>query len=143
MKEYFECKVRIARARENGEIKHAVDMYLVEAVNYTEAEAIIYDFASFVNGNGEFSIKSINKTKYVGVVNVDNVNDDEYWKLKVAYEYSEGVEKPKTVNEYYLVGAVDAQGAIEAMGAETSTWQLSCEVKGVGSTAICSVIGKD
>ncbi|MBO7661515.1 MAG: DUF4494 family protein, partial [Bacteroidaceae bacterium] len=51
MNNWFECKVRIEKVLEGGATKKVVEPYLVDALNFTEAEArIIEEMKPFCNG---------------------------------------------------------------------------------------------
>ena len=41
--EWFECKIKYERTMENGMVKKVTEPYLVEAINFTEAERRIIE----------------------------------------------------------------------------------------------------
>lgn len=60
---WYECKVRMERTMENGALKKVTEIYVVEAMSYTEAEAkIIEEMTAFCSG--EFEIKGIKEAPY-------------------------------------------------------------------------------
>ena len=51
MFEWFECKVKYEKTLENGLVKKTTDTFLVDAVNFTEAEnRITAEVAPFMTG---------------------------------------------------------------------------------------------
>ena len=58
MNEWFECKIKYDKTMENGLVKKAVEPYLVDALNFTEAERrIIEEMSPFMTG--EFQVSDI------------------------------------------------------------------------------------
>ena len=54
--EWFECKVKYEKTMENGLVKKVTEPYLVDALNFTEAEArIIEEITTFMPGAIEVS----------------------------------------------------------------------------------------
>ena len=43
MYEWFECKIKYEKTLESGLLKKVTEPYLVDAINFTEAEKRIYD----------------------------------------------------------------------------------------------------
>ncbi len=60
MAEWFECKIKYERAMDNGVMKKFNEPYLVDALNFTEAERrIIEEIAPFMTG--EFQVSDIKR----------------------------------------------------------------------------------
>ena len=51
--EWFECKVQYEKVMEDGLQKKVTELYTVEALSFTEAEArIIEEMAAYISGGG-------------------------------------------------------------------------------------------
>ena len=59
---WFECKVRYEKTQEDGSEKLVNELYVVDALSFTEAEDSIIDNMS-VYASGEFKVANINPTK--------------------------------------------------------------------------------
>ena len=103
MKNYFEVKITFDKALENGKEKKVSELYLVDAVSFTEAEAKITDeFLPLPN----FKVKSIRPYKVAEIVNKTNLDDSRYFKCKlnfISLDEKSGNEKKTAV--YMLVDA--------------------------------------
>ena len=108
---WFECKVKYTKVSESGNEEAVTEVFLFDAVSYTEAEArTIKEMQSMVKG-GQFSIQEIKKTKlseifafFVG----------EWW-YKVTVNLvtiDEEAGKEKKLKAYYLVMADDIKEAL-------------------------------
>ena len=63
MNNWFECKVKTEKTLENGTQKKVTEPYLVDALNFTEAEArIIREISPYCNG--ELEVVDIKRVKY-------------------------------------------------------------------------------
>ena len=66
MRTWFLCKVKYAKENEEGLLKSISEQYLVDAVSFTEAEAILYDrLGSQIRG--DFQVTGISKSNIVDV----------------------------------------------------------------------------
>ena len=67
MSTYFECGIRYEKTLENGAQKKVNEMYIVDALSFTEAEArIIQEITPYISG--EFSVSTIKRTTINEVV---------------------------------------------------------------------------
>ena len=103
MNNYFEVKITFDKTLENGKEKKVSELYLVDAVSFTEAEAkITAEFSPLPN----FKVKSIRQYKVAEIVNKTNLDDSRYFKCKVNFitlDEKSGAEKKTAV--YMLVDA--------------------------------------
>ena len=73
MRTWFLCKVKYAKQNEEGLLKNISEQYLVDAVSFTEAEAILYDrLASQIRGDFQFT--GISKSNIVDVFFYENTD---------------------------------------------------------------------
>ena len=98
MANYFEVKITFDKTLENGKEKKVSELFLVDALSFTEAEArIIEEVKPFISG--EFEVKSIRKYKVAEIV-VDE-SGDRFFKCKLNFitlDEKSGLEKKTAVN---------------------------------------------
>ena len=103
MANYFEVKITFDKTLENGKEKKVSELFLVDAVSFTEAEAkITAEFSPLPN----FKVKSIRQYKVAEIVNKTNLDDSRYFKCKLNFitlDEKSGAEKKTAV--YMLVDA--------------------------------------
>ena len=66
-KNWFECRVSYDKMQENGTVKRITESYLVDAVNFTEAEACITE-AMQPYISGEFTVSAVRRRNYESVI---------------------------------------------------------------------------
>ena len=99
---WFEGKVKYMRVDEDGRKRKVMEMYLVDAMSYTEAEARIIEEMELVV-RGEYYIPSLKKSNINEVVSSEDENDDRWYKAKVAIVDADEVSgKEKRSFQYYL-----------------------------------------
>lgn len=138
--EWFECKVQYDKVMEDGYVKKVTELYTVEALSFTEAEArIIEEMSLYING--EYEVKDIKKSKYKDILFSYDKNDDRFYQAKIQFiTLDEKTKKEKRSNFVCLVQAATLNGAIkgidEVMGGTMSDYD-SVEAK---ETKILDVI---
>ena len=138
--EWFECKVQYEKVMEDGMQKKVTELYTVEALSFTEAEArIIEEMSLYIKG--EYEVKDIKKSKYKDILFSYDKNDDRFYQAKIQFiTLDEKTKKEKRSNFVYLVQAATLNGAIkgidEFMGGTMSDY-ASVEAK---ETKILDVI---
>lgn len=80
----YECGVRFDKMMENGTVQKVMELYLVDALTFTEAEArIINEITPFISG--DFDVVTIKRTNYSEVVfdkfNINSEADAQFQKL--------------------------------------------------------------
>ena len=113
--EWFECKVQYEKFMENGIQKKVTELYIVEALSFTEAESrIIEDMSVYING--EYEVKDIKKAKYKEIWFSDDTNADRFYQAKLQFiTIDEKTEKEKRSNFVCLVQASTLNGAIKGI----------------------------
>ena len=98
MANYFEVKITFDKTLENGKEKKVSELFLVDALSFTEAEAkITAEFSPFPN----FKVKSIRPYKVAEIVSKANMDDSRYFKCKLNFitlDEKSGLEKKTAVN---------------------------------------------
>lgn len=109
MANWIECKVRYDKTQENGSVKKVTEPYLVDALNFTEAEArIIEEQRPFVSG--ELDVAAMKKTRIAEIFWDDSA--DKWYLVKVAFitiDEKSGAEK-RAVSQILVAGS-DFKGA--------------------------------
>jgi len=110
---WFECKVSYEKMTENGVPKKVTELYLVDALSFTEAEArIIEEMKPFITG--EFLVADIKRARIAELF--FNENGDRYYKFKVFFitlDETSGAEKKTAVQ--MLAQASDVKDAIAVL----------------------------
>ena len=71
---YFEVKVKYEKTMENGMQKTVSEIYLTDALSFTEAEAISIEEMSMLCSAG-FQIAAIKKVNYAEIIKSESDND--------------------------------------------------------------------
>lgn len=100
---WFECKIRYEKTMENGMRKKVNELYLIDAMSFTEAESrIIEEMKQFISG--EFKVKAIKLANYREYFNNDNEYADKWYKVKANFiTVDEKSGKEKRSGWYALV----------------------------------------
>ena len=137
MRTWFLCKVKYAKENEEGLLKNISEQYLVDAVSFTEAEAIIYDrLGSQIRG--DFQITGLSKSNIVDVFFFEDA--DIWYKCKVSYLVSDGESgKEKKVTQYMIVTASDVKEAYDRIQESLSNMLVSFRVPDIVESPIVEV----
>ena len=110
---WFECKIRYRKIDQNGKEKVANELYLLDALSFTEAEArITKEMEAYITG--EFSVTNIKVANYSELI--PSEDGDRWFKSKVAFvsvDEEKGVEKK--INSSMLVHALNVKDAYEKL----------------------------
>lgn len=123
----FECGIRYEKTMENGMQKKVTELYIVDALSFTEAEKrITEEMTPFISG--EFEVVSEKITKYSELVKT--TDGSKWYKAKVNYvtlDEKSGAEKKQAF--FYLIQANDIDHArlrlTEYMKGSMADWE--CE----------------
>lgn len=107
----FECGIRYEKALENGMQKKVTELYIVDALSFTEAESrIIGEMSCFISG--EFSVVSEKITNYSELVSSDISSADKWYKVKInLITLDEKTMAEKKQPLYLLIQASDIDDA--------------------------------
>ena len=102
---WFECKIRYEKTVEDGTQKPVTEMYVVDALSFSEAEErITEEISAYVSGS--FDVKDIKKAAFGEIFFSDDSNADRWFKTKLQFiilDEKSGKEKKSSVN--FLVQA--------------------------------------
>lgn len=105
----FECGIRYDKIMGNGMRKKATELYIVDALSFTEAENRIVEEMTPVIGCG-FEVISEKITKYSELI--DTADGDRWYKAKlnfITFDESRGSEKKQAL--FFLICARDIEHA--------------------------------
>lgn len=111
--DWFETKVNYEKTQEDGSQKKVTELYVVDALSFTEAEnTIIKEMKPYISG--DFKITDIKPAKYHEVFFSDMKSDDKWYKAKLAFiTIDEKTEREKRSNVIYLVQASSLDSAVK------------------------------
>ncbi len=113
MQTWFECKVKYVKIDDDGRERKVSEVYLVDAVSFTDAETrIIQQMETMVRG--EFMVDNIKKSNIVEIYPHEN---GEWWyKARIGIvTIDEKAGKEKKINNYFLVAADDLKQALQRL----------------------------
>lgn len=141
--EWFETKIRYEKVMEDGLQKKTTELYVVDALTFTEAEeTIIEEMHSYISG--DFTVTDIKKATYKEIFFSENPRDDRWYKVKIQIiiiDEKTGKEKLAPVN--YVVQSNTLQNAVhnveEVMNSGMQDWKIAS----IAETTIMDVFEHD
>lgn len=143
MNNWFECKVETEKTLEGGATKKVTEPYLVDALNFTEAEArIIKEITPYCNG--QLTVKDIRRVKYSEMFTCENENADKWYKVKCNFIIlDEKTQTEKKSATFILVQASDLRDAVERFDEGMKGSMVDYEIHTVQETNILDVFPYD
>ena len=128
---WFEAKVRYEKVMEDGLQKKVTELYVIDALSYSEAEArIMEEMSSYISG--EFAVADLKKAAYKEVLFSDKETDDRWYKAKLVFiTIDEKTEKEKRSAVTYLVQAATFDGAVKNINEVMNGTMIVAETKAV------------
>jgi hypothetical protein len=137
---WFEVGVRHSQTQEDGTEKKVTDRYLVNALSFTEAEAIAIQHQS--EYSTDFAITSESQTSYNELI-LSNEEDTTFFKAKIAFiTINEKTGKEKATKIQYLVEAPTISEALHNIG-EALKGIMDYRVYSITKTRIIEIIEKE
>ena len=110
---WFECKVRYEKTMEDGTIKKVTEVYVVDALSFSEAEKRITDEMSSYAVK-ELEICNLKIAPYKEIFFADSDLADRWYKAKLAFiTIDEKTDKEKKTSVNYLVNAGNFNSALK------------------------------
>jgi hypothetical protein len=110
---WFECKISYEKMTENGVLKRVTELYLVDALSFTEAEArIIAEMQPYISG--EFMVADIKRARIAELF--ANNKGDRYYRFKIVFvslDEQSGTEKKTAAT--MLAQASDLKEAVAVL----------------------------
>ena len=136
---WFECKVRYEKTQEDGNDKLVNELYVVDALSFTEAEASIIDnMAVYVSG--DLKISNINPAHYNEIFFSGNDDDDLWFKARLAFiTIDDKKDKEKRTYVNYLIQAKCIERAKRYVDEVMGKTMIDYELKSLSETKIFDV----
>lgn len=136
---WFECKVKMDVMKEGGITKPETFTYLVDALNFTEAEArILEETASYSSGNLE--VANIKKVKYAEIFPSDSDAADKWYKVRCLFiTLDEKTQTEKEIGNNMLVQAANFHDALKNFDTGMRGTMMDYRIAGIQETKILDV----
>lgn len=110
---WFECKIRYEKVMEDGTPKKVNEVYVIDALSFSEAEErIIEEMSSYISG--EIELIDVKIAPYKEIFFADSNLADKWFKVKVVYiTIEERTEREKRTPVMVLVNAGNINSAIK------------------------------
>lgn len=139
MSQWFTCKVKYDKTMQDGALKPVTEPYLVEAINFTEAERrIIEEMKPFISG--EFDVTNIAKANYKEIFETVDDSADRWFKAKLSFitlDEKTGKEKKSSYN--VLIQASDLRDAIKRLDDGMKGSMMDYVIASVADTPIMDI----
>jgi hypothetical protein len=124
---------------ENGLLKRVNEPYLVDALNFTEAERrIIEEMTPFMTG--EFQVADIKRVSYAEFFESEEESADRWFRAKLVFiTLDEKSGKEKKTSQNVLIQAADLRGAITRLDEGMKGSMMDYTIASVAETALVDV----
>lgn len=135
----FECGIRYDKTLENGSRKKVTELYVVDALSFSEAESrVISEMSGFISG--EFEVVSEKITNYSELLSSIDPRADKWYRVKIKYVIvDEKTEKEKRLPKYLLVQAREIDHAREITDGFMRGTMVDWDCEAVQETRIMDV----
>lgn len=139
MNNWFECKIRTEKQLEGGATKKVVEPYLVDALNFTEAEArIIEEITPYCNG--QLEVVDIKRVKYCEMFTSEMESADKWYKVKCNFiTLDEKTQTEKKTSQLMLVQAGSLRDALDNFDEGMKGSMIDYDVANIQETPILDV----
>ncbi|MBQ4353009.1 MAG: DUF4494 domain-containing protein [Prevotella sp.] len=137
--EWFETKIGYEKTMEDGMPKRVKELYVVDALSFTEAEKrISEEMSSYISG--AFDVVDIRKATYKEIFFSEDASADRWYKAKLQFiTIDEKTEKEKRSNVFYLVHAANFQQAVANIKEVMGGTMIDYVIASITETAIMDV----
>lgn len=139
MSQWFTCKVKYDKTQMDGGLKPVTEPYLVEAINFTEAERrIIEEIKPFISG--EFDVTNITKAHYAEIFETIDDSADRWFRAKLSFitlDEKSGKEKKSSHN--VLIQASDLRDSIKRLDEGMKGSMMDYVIASVTETPIMDI----
>ena len=136
---WFECKVKYEKTLENDAVKKVNEPYLVDALNFTEAERrIIEEITPYMTGI--FEVSDIKRARYAEIIESSEEKADRFFRAKLVFivlDEKSGKEKKTTQN--ILVQAADLPDALQKLEAAMKGIAMDYSIASLAETLIMDI----
>ena len=140
MNYWFECKVSYERQADSMGMKKVSESYLVDALNFTEAERRIIEEVTPLVSMGELEVINIRRARIAELFLNDVPEDDRYFRAKVNFitiDEKSGSEKKTSAT--MIVKSDSLPNAVKELTAQLDGQTASYELAAITDTQILDV----
>lgn len=136
---WYETRIKYQKTMEDGSEKVVNELYVVDALSFTEAEtSIIEEMSCYISGDS--AVTSAKKTNYNEIFFSDLDDDDKWFKARLAFITIDGKSnKEKRSNVTYLVQAKSLARALRYVDEEMGKTLIDYDIIGLNETKIFDV----
>ena len=136
---WFECKIRYEKVMEDGTPKKVNEVYVIDALSFSEAEErIMEEMSSYISG--EIELVDVKIAPYKEIFFADNDMADKWYKAKLAFiTIDEKTDKEKKTSVFYLVNAGSINSAIKNIDEVMGGTMIDYQTLNVSETTIMDV----
>ena len=136
---WFECKIRYEKIMEDGTPKKVNEVYVIDALSFSEAEErIMKEMSSYISG--EIELVDVKIAPYREVFFADDNIADQWFKAKLScITIDERTNKEKRTSMMYLVNAGNISSAINNIGEVMSGTMIDYVTTSISATKIFDV----
>lgn len=139
-KNWFEVKVAWEKALGDGCVKKTTELYVVDALSFTEAERRCIFFLEPYAG-GDLEIRAITPAKYNTILLSDTVSDNKYFRVVLGYiTMDENTGKEKRLKESFLVQSQGFFGCKVLIQEFMADLLIDYDIIGVTETAVVDIV---
>jgi hypothetical protein len=133
----FECKVKWSKIDEStGKEKVVTEKYLVEAVNFSDAETRMHEEMA-KRTKSEFYVVAIKLGVYSDVIEGEGI----LWNCRISFMDVDTVSgREKKAFSNVLIGAETVDEALKAIKGYTEAFIVNSEIEGINDSKIIDVI---
>lgn len=136
---YFESSVKYVKVNEGGREKKVTELYLIDAMSFSETEEKSCKQLSEIV-KGDYFIQSLKRSKITEYVESNDENDDRLYKATVKIIDCDDSGKEKESSIYYLVAAANINKALDNLEKSLSTFVVPYEITKIEDTKFVEVI---
>jgi hypothetical protein len=124
---------------EDGLQKKVTELYVIDALSYSEAETrIMNEMSSYISG--EFEVADLKKAAYKEVFFSDKETDDRWYKARLQFiTIDEKTEKEKRSAVTYLVQAATLDSAVKNINEVMNGTMIDYEKSNIAETKVVDV----
>ena len=136
---WFECKIRYEKTMEDGLPKKMNEVYVIDALSFSEAEErIMKEMSSYISG--EIELVDVKIAPYREVFFADDNLADQWFKAKLSFiTIDERTDKEKRTSMMYLVNAGNISSAINNIDKAMSGTMIDYVTTSISATKIFDV----
>ena len=136
---WFECKIRYEKTMEDGLPKKVNEVYVIDALSFSEAEErIMEEMSPYIPG--EIELVDVKIAPYREIFFADNNLADQWFKAKLSFiTIDERTDKEKRTSMMYLVNAGNISSAINNIGEVMSGTMIDYVTTSISATKIFDV----